>query len=36
LLPPVTEDVPLDLVETRAFGARVVDERDARARDGPE
>jgi dihydrofolate reductase len=26
-LPPVTEDVPLDLVETRTFGSRVVYER---------
>jgi dihydrofolate reductase len=33
LLPPVTEDVPLDLVETRAFGSRVIYERYARARD---
>jgi len=32
-LPPVTEDVPLDLVETRTFGARVLYERYRRARD---
>ena len=31
-LPPVTEDVPLDLVETRTFGARVIYERYRRAR----
>ncbi len=31
-LPPVTQDVELDLVETRTFGARVVYERYARAR----
>jgi SAM-dependent methyltransferase len=24
-LPPVTEDVPLDLIETRTFGAAVID-----------
>jgi RibD C-terminal domain len=30
-LPPVTEDVPLDLIETRAFGSRVIYERYARA-----
>ena len=29
-LPPVTEDVPLDLVETRTFGSRVVFERYGR------
>jgi hypothetical protein len=23
-LPPVTEDVPLDLIETRTFGSRVI------------
>jgi dihydrofolate reductase len=33
-LPPVTEDVPLDLIETRTFGSRVIFERYARARDG--
>ncbi|MGH3316641.1 MAG: dihydrofolate reductase family protein [Nocardioidaceae bacterium] len=32
-LPPVTEDVPLDLVETRTFGSRVVYERYRRPRD---
>jgi len=32
-LPPVTEDVPLDLIETRTFGARVIYERYGRARD---
>ena len=38
-LPPVTEDVPLDLVETRTFGSRVIYERYRCARDesdGPE
>src|SRR4051794_41645994 len=29
-LPPVTEDVPLDLVETRTFGSRVIYERYGR------
>jgi hypothetical protein len=33
-LPPVTEDVPLDLVETRTFGSRVIFERYGRAGDG--
>jgi hypothetical protein len=33
-LPPVTEDVPLDLIETRPFGSRVVYERYRRVRDG--
>jgi dihydrofolate reductase len=32
-LPPVTEDVPLDLIETRTFGSRVIYERYGRARD---
>ena len=32
-LPPVTEDVPLDLVETRTFGSRVIFERYRRVRD---
>ena len=32
-LPPVTENVPLDLVETRTFGSRVIYERYGRARD---
>jgi dihydrofolate reductase len=30
-LPPVTEDVPMDLIETRTFGSRVVYERYRRA-----
>ena len=33
LLPPVTEDVLLDLIETRTFGSRVIYERYRRARD---
>jgi dihydrofolate reductase len=32
-LPPVTEDVPLDLIETRTFGSRVIYERYGRTRD---
>jgi dihydrofolate reductase len=32
-LPPLTDDVRLDLVETRTFGSRVLYERYARARD---
>ncbi len=32
-LPPVTEDVPLDLIETRTFGSRVIYERYQRTRD---
>ena len=32
LLPPVTEDIPLDLIETRTFGSRVIYERYRRAR----
>ena len=32
-LPPVTEDVPLALIETRTFGSRVIYERYGRARD---
>ena len=32
-LPPVTEDVPLDLVEIRTFGSRVIYERYRRVRD---
>lgn len=32
-LPPVTEDVPLDLAETRTFGSRVIYERYRRVRD---
>jgi dihydrofolate reductase len=31
-LPPVTEAVPLDLIETRTFGSRVIYERYGRAR----
>jgi dihydrofolate reductase len=31
-LPPVTEDVPLDLIETRTFGSRVIYERYGRPR----
>jgi dihydrofolate reductase len=30
-LPPVTEDVPLDLIETRTFGSRVIYERYRKA-----
>jgi dihydrofolate reductase len=30
-LPPVTEDVPLDLIETRTFGSRVIFERYRKA-----
>jgi dihydrofolate reductase len=32
-LPPVAEDVPLDLIETRTFGSRMIYERYGRARD---
>jgi hypothetical protein len=32
-LPPVTEHLPLDLIETRTFGSRVIFERYDRARD---
>ena len=32
-LPPVTEDVPLDLIETRTFGSRVIYERHRRSHD---
>ena len=32
-LPPVTSDIPLELVETRTFGARVIYERYGRGRD---
>ena len=32
-LPPVTEDVPLELIETRTFGSCVIYERYGRARD---
>ena len=32
-LPPVTEEVRLDLIETRTFGSRVIYERYRRVRD---
>ena len=32
-LPPVTDAVPLDLLETRTFGSRVIYERYERVRD---
>jgi dihydrofolate reductase len=32
-LPPVTKDVPLELIETRTFGSRVIFERYGRAHD---
>src|SRR5918994_444232 len=32
-LPPLTEEVPLDLIETRTFGSRVIYERYRRVRD---
>jgi hypothetical protein len=32
-LPPVTEDVPLELIEIRTFGSGVIYERYGRARD---
>jgi dihydrofolate reductase len=32
-LPQVTEDLPLDLIETRTFGSRVIYERYGRVRD---
>jgi dihydrofolate reductase len=35
-LPPVTEGVPLDLVETRTFGSRVIYERYRRSVDQPD
>ena len=35
-LPPVTEDFPLDLIETRTLGSRVIYERYGRARDESE
>lgn len=34
-LPPVTEAIPLDLIETRTFGSRVILERYRRVRDEP-
>jgi dihydrofolate reductase len=33
-LPPVTDDIALELIETRTFGSRVIYERYGRARDG--
>ena len=36
LLPPVTDDIALDLIETRTFGSRVIYERYGRARDASE
>jgi dihydrofolate reductase len=35
-LPPVTDDIALDLIETRTFGSRVIFERYRRARDESE
>jgi hypothetical protein len=35
-LPPVTEDIALDLIETRTFGSRVNYARYGRARDESE
>jgi dihydrofolate reductase len=35
-LPPITEEVPLDLIETRTFGSRVIYERYGRARNEPD
>src|SRR5215210_3807164 len=35
-MPPVTDDIALDLVETRTFGSRVIYERYRRARDQAE
>ena len=35
-LPPISEDVPLELIETRTFGSRVIYERYRRAGDGSE
>lgn len=35
-LPPVAEEIPLDLIETRTFGSRVIYERYRRARDAPD
>jgi dihydrofolate reductase len=34
-LPPVTANVPLDLIDTRTFGSRVIYERYRRTRDEP-
>ncbi len=35
-LPPVTDDIAFDLLETRTFGSRVIFERYRRARDEPD
>jgi dihydrofolate reductase len=35
-LPPVTDDIAVDLIETRTFGSRVIYERYRRARDEAE
>jgi dihydrofolate reductase len=35
-LPPVSDDIALELIETRTFGSRVIYERYGRARDEPE
>jgi hypothetical protein len=35
-LPKVTEDVALELIETRTFGSRVIYERYGRQRTGPD
>ena len=35
-LPPVSDDIALDLIETRTFGSRVIYERYGRARDESE
>ena len=35
-LPPVTQDIPLELIETRMFGSRVIYERYRRIRDDSE
>ena len=34
--PPVTENVPLDLIESRTFGSRVIYERYRQSRDEPD
>ncbi len=34
--PPVTEDVPPDLIESRTFGSRVIYERYRQSRDEPD
>ncbi len=35
-LPPVTATIPLNLIETRTFGSRVIYERDALVGDRPD